>query len=174
MDPMQAQIPAQVPWNPYNLVWDTTIPVAPQVQVPVAQIPVQPVAQIPVQPVAQIPMPPVQQMPVGQTPVAPSEGFLEKMVKWLVRFIAKASGNPDPFTGQGGTPVAQIAWTQVEQQQSSWIFGQIGWVFSGIAETAQWMVTWAVAWAEQIVQPVQVQPVQVQPVQVQPVQPQVL
>lgn len=123
MDPIQTQ-------NPYNLVWDAQAPVQ------VAQIPMPPV-----QPVQAVPPVAWGQVSAQQTPK--SEGFLEKVVKWIVRFIAKASGNPDPITGQGGVPKAQPT-------QAGWLLGQIGWVFTGIAETAQGMVGDAVTWAKQI------------------------
>ena len=143
MDPIQTQIPAQQAWNPYNLVWDATIPV-PQVQVPVQQVPMQQV---------QIPMSPVQQIPLQQAPAAPTEGILEKIVKWIVRFIAKASGNPDPLTGQGWKQATTPqAWTVPVAPQSGWIFGQIGGIFSGMAETAQSMVG-GIAWAPQAPSP---------------------
>lgn len=151
MDPMQAQIPAQTAGNPYNLVWGAAIPVQPVPQVLAQEMPQ---VQVTVQP-AQISMSPVQ-IPVQQTSAAPSEGFLEKMIKWIVRLIAKASGNADPLTGQWGKPATAqpwtpaVAWNIQAVPQSGWFFGQIWGIFSGMAETAQGMVWWAVTWAQQI------------------------
>ncbi len=43
---------------------------------------------------------PVAQQPVQQAaPVAKTEWPLDKFFKWLVRFIAKITGQPDPITG---------------------------------------------------------------------------
>ena len=144
MDPIQAQIPAQTPWNPYNLVWDATV--AAQTVPQQVQASVQPV---------QIPIPPVQpvaevQIPVQQVPAALKEGLLEKVIKWIVKLIAKASGNADPITGQAPVPPVQPAAWATPAPQATGIFGQIGWALSGITSTAQGMVGWAVSEAQNV------------------------
>lgn len=119
MDPIQTQIPAPTAWNPYNLVWDATAQ-APMQNTVAAQVSVQAV-------------PPQK------------EGILEKIVKWVVRLIAKASGNADPLTG-APNPIA----TPGVAPASQGFFGQLGWAISGIASTAQNLAGGAISWVQNV------------------------
>lgn len=133
MDPIQTQNPEQnvanpVPqadaiWgqNPYNLVGDG------------ATTPMGDIAQA-------VPATTVQ----PATPAPASTGGW-KFMKWLIRMIAKLSGQPDPLTGEQEkkpTPEGQPA-------PAKWLMGQIGGAFSGIAQTAQQMAGEAVAWVKE-------------------------
>lgn len=53
--------------------------------------------------------------PVQNTPAPAQEGFLDKMIKWVVGFIAKLSWQPDPKTW-AWKPV-WLSWQSVQQYQ---------------------------------------------------------
>ena len=77
-----AQNPSQVGANPFNLVGNTVPQAAP----------------VPGQPMTA----PVQQ-PIPQAQGAPTpapEGFVDKMINGIIKFVAKLTGQADPMTGQ--------------------------------------------------------------------------
>lgn len=98
---------------------------------------------------------PVQQ---ASSPSA-SQWMLDKMIMWLVRFIAKITGNPDPITWEV-SPAAQSAFQKTEN-----IVGKVWNVAnkavstaSDVASKATTVVTQATEKIQQVVPPPAAQP----------------
>ncbi len=101
MEPTQANPSPETAWIPQGIPTGVFVP---NNQVS-AQTPVQDtvqtapeVAQTPVQPASAEQVAPTQSTPAA-TPAQPTEGPLDRIFKWIARFIAKITGQPDPITG---------------------------------------------------------------------------
>ncbi|MDR2191115.1 MAG: hypothetical protein LBP53_08380 [Candidatus Peribacteria bacterium] len=99
----------------------------PPTSVPTVQlVPENTVSEVPVQPVPEN-APAVSAQTVSVQPTASQEkGFLDTMIDKGASTIASMTGQPDPFTGQGGTPSATLSATEAQPAPSaSGFFGKL-------------------------------------------------
>jgi len=168
MEPNQAVNPsAENTWIPQGIPTGVFVPNnQTPAQTPVTQ-PVQNTIQQPTTPV--VPGTPIQ----AQTSLAPKEGPLDKILKWLARFFAKVMWQPDPITG------APNAASQALQKSEN-IVGKVRGAANDVVakasnvagkavSTATNVATQAAQQVQQIIPPPQATPITPTPVQEAPV-----